>query len=107
MTPSTTHATPATALASPTSMTLDIGIDGMTCASCVLRVERALKAVPGVEAASVNLATESARVRVAGDAQTDVRLRRAIRDAGYEPGATDLALIPHVPTPHIQRGRSP
>ena len=38
-------------------------IGGMTCASCVSRVERALGKVPGVEAASVNLATERARVR--------------------------------------------
>jgi Cu+-exporting ATPase len=38
--------------------TLDIG--GMTCASCVSRVEKALDKIPGVEAASVNLATEQA-----------------------------------------------
>ena len=59
-------------------MTMDLGIDGMTCASCVLRVERALNAVPGVEAACVNLATESARVRFTGNAETDARLRRAV-----------------------------
>jgi Cu+-exporting ATPase len=44
------------------SATLDLGVGGMTCASCVARVERALKKVPGVTGASVNLATESARV---------------------------------------------
>ena len=48
--------------------TLDLGIGGMTCASCVSRVERALQKVPGVDAATVNLATESARVTVAGAA---------------------------------------
>ena len=37
-------------------------IEGMTCAACVARVEKALKAVPGVTEASVNLATEIARV---------------------------------------------
>jgi len=42
--------------------TLDI--DGMTCASCVARVEKALDRIPGVEAASVNLATEQAKVRL-------------------------------------------
>lgn len=42
---------------------LDLGIGGMTCASCVSRVERALKKLPGVEEATVNLATETARVR--------------------------------------------
>ncbi len=44
---------------------LDIGIEGMTCASCVGRVERALQRVPGVVAAEVNLATERARVTAA------------------------------------------
>ena len=67
------------------SLTLDIGIGGMTCASCVGRVERALKKVGGVADATVNLATESARIAYTGDAQMPARLRRAIRDAGYEP----------------------
>ena len=66
---------------------LDIGIGGMTCASCVARVEKALLKVPGVKTASVNLATESARVLVSADGPSDARLRRAIRDAGYEPRA--------------------
>ena len=61
----------------------------MTCASCVGRVEKALLKVPGVLKASVNLATESARVRFAPRAQMDARLRRAVRDAGYEPRAAD------------------
>ncbi len=64
---------------------LDIGIGGMTCASCVGRVERALKKVPGVVDATVNLATESARITYLGDASMEARLRRAVRDAGYEP----------------------
>jgi len=68
---------------SPTS--LDIGIGGMTCASCVMRVEKALKKVPGVQAATVNLATESARVSFEPSGQMEARLRRAVRDAGYEP----------------------
>ena len=73
------------------STTYDIGIGGMTCASCVARVEKALVKVPGVESASVNLATESARV-VVHDAQvSDARLRRAIRDAGYEPRTAEAA----------------
>ncbi len=64
---------------------LDIGIGGMTCASCVSRVEKALKKVPGVTEATVNLATESARVAFAPGEQMEARLRRAVRDAGYEP----------------------
>ncbi|MBM3386215.1 MAG: heavy-metal-associated domain-containing protein, partial [Betaproteobacteria bacterium] len=71
--------------ANPIEQTLDIGIGGMTCASCVARVERALKKVPGVAQVNVNLATESAHVTVQGDGATDGVLRRAIRDAGYEP----------------------
>jgi Cu+-exporting ATPase len=66
-------------------ITYDIGIGGMTCASCVARVEKALKKMPGVLNATVNLATESARIEVASNDVTDARLRRVVRDAGYEP----------------------
>jgi Cu+-exporting ATPase len=68
---------------------VDIGIGGMTCASCVSRVERALRRVPGVAGASVNLATESARVQIAPSGQVQALLMRAVRDAGYEPRASD------------------
>ncbi|MEN9437060.1 MAG: hypothetical protein RIR09_1715, partial [Pseudomonadota bacterium] len=76
-----THNTPSALSATA----LDIGIGGMTCASCVGRVEKALKKVPGVTNATVNLATESARIAFEGDAHMEARLRRAVRDAGYEP----------------------
>src|SRR3989338_6271861 len=71
---------------------LDLGISGMTCASCVGRVERALRKVPGVQEASVNLATESARFAFgpgggADAAAMEAVLRRAVRNAGYEPRA--------------------
>jgi Cu+-exporting ATPase len=79
--------------------TLDLGIGGMTCASCVMRVEKALKKVPGVLEASVNLATESARVRFEPSEQTEARLRRAVRDAGYEPRAADAAQLPQDASP--------
>ena len=60
-----------------------LNIDGMTCASCVARVEKALRKVPGVQAASVNLATEQAQIST--EAQTDPQaLLAAIQRAGYE-----------------------
>jgi P-type Cu+ transporter len=55
-------------------------IEGMTCASCVLRVEKALGKVPGVVSAEVNLATETARVQGGGDAAA---LIAAVQRAGY------------------------
>ena len=78
---------------------LDLGIGGMTCASCVARVERALQAVPGVLSASVNLATETARVRTGNtggvaDIAIDAQLRRAVRSAGYEPRSVDNGTLP-------------
>ena len=60
----------------------EIAVGGMTCASCVGRVERALKRVPGVREASVNLATETATVRADGDV-LEAALA-AVRKAGYE-----------------------
>ena len=78
---------------------LDIGVGGMTCASCVARVEKALKKVPGVQDASVNLATESARVVYAPSEQIEARLRRAVRDAGYEPRAADAAVVANNDSP--------
>ncbi len=60
--------------------TVDLAIDGMTCASCVGRVERALRAVPGVTGASVNLATERATVKGSADTAT---LIAAVAEVGY------------------------
>ncbi|MBX4963478.1 heavy metal translocating P-type ATPase [Rhizobium binae] len=65
--------------------TLEMVVEGMTCASCVSRVERALKAVPGVVDAAVNLATEKATVRYAAGTASVRALESAIRTAGYEP----------------------
>ena len=60
-------------------------VRGMTCGSCVARVEAALKSVPGVVLASVNLASEKATVEyLEGTEIAD--LRRAVKDAGYELG---------------------
>ncbi|MAU68163.1 copper ion binding protein, partial [Hyphomonas sp.] len=71
-----------TAHPGPIPETLSLPIEGMSCASCVGRVERALKQVRGVLDASVNLATERAEIRIS---DPDVRAEaiRAIEDAGY------------------------
>ncbi len=61
---------------------LDLKVEGMTCASCVARVEKALRKVPGVVDATVNLATETATVRAEG-AVADAAIA-ALRKAGYE-----------------------
>ncbi len=65
-----------------TDITLDV--HQMTCASCVARVEKALKAVPGVLDANVNLAQESAAVRLLDGAATPADLAAAVRAVGYE-----------------------
>ncbi|WP_316976377.1 heavy metal translocating P-type ATPase [Shumkonia mesophila] len=69
----------------PVVETLEMGIGGMTCASCVARVEKALAKVPGVIAAGVNLATEKATVSFLPDMTGPERLDEAVRKAGYEP----------------------
>ncbi|PLC50804.1 copper-translocating P-type ATPase [Pollutimonas subterranea] len=66
--------------------TIDFAVEGMTCASCVGRVERALNALPGVTEATVNLATERAHVRGSVDANTVIA---AIAAAGYAAQAID------------------
>ena len=76
----------------------ELTIDGMTCASCVARVERALQAVPGVSAATVNLATDSAHVEGVAD---PAALIHAVKGAGYTARETTLA----AETPTLRRAR--
>jgi Cu+-exporting ATPase len=76
-----------------TSIQIRLPIEGMTCASCVARVEKALKAVPGVGSAEVNLATETATVTLAAGAQPQA-LVEAVHKAGYE-----ARLVPAPPAP--------
>jgi Cu+-exporting ATPase len=61
-------------------------VAGMTCASCVARVEEALSSVPGVVSASVNLASEKATVDYL-EGTNIADLKRAVKDAGYELGS--------------------
>ena len=71
---------------------LDVGIEGMTCASCVRRVERAVAKVPGVSGVSVNLATERARVAYDGKPGTAAALVEAVKQAGYAAGTQTIDL---------------
>ncbi|KVC85249.1 copper-transporting ATPase [Burkholderia ubonensis] len=74
--------------AAPATAPIELEIEGMTCASCVARVEKALANVPGVTRASVNLATERATVDAAAGVAT-AQLVDAVRQAGYQ--ATPVA----------------
>ncbi len=90
----------------PQPTTTDLAVTGMTCASCATRVEKALRRVPGVASAEINLATERAHVvwsdahpgKASGDALT-----AAVVQAGY--GAT--ALAPEAPPPEPAPPLSP
>jgi Cu+-exporting ATPase len=77
--------------ATPRQVALDIG--GMTCAACATRIEAALRRVPGVDAASVNLALERADVTLGSDAVRPSQLVEAVERIGYraEPRASSLA----------------
>ena len=89
----------STAAVDRTNSTLVLGITGMTCASCVRRVERTLAKVPGVAEANVNLATEKAQVHFDPDL-VDVRLlAQAIERAGYHVGSTTDQLATRATSP--------
>jgi Cu+-exporting ATPase len=68
--------------AGPTTQ-VEIPIQGMSCASCVQRIERALQETPGVVSASVNFAVERATVTYLASVTHLADLRKAIEDAGY------------------------
>ncbi len=82
-----------TRLTKPLGGRLSLPVSGMTCASCVGRVERAISAIPGVKTASVNLATERADVTFIGAADPQAVVE-AIERAGYavHEETTELAI---------------
>jgi Cu+-exporting ATPase len=84
---------------------LRLGIAGMSCASCVGRVERALAAVPGVLEAEVNLASETARVVRAGAEPDFATLAAAVQRAGYTLHAPQVDAAPAAaPALHLGEG---
>ncbi|CAJ4118606.1 cation-transporting ATPase membrane protein [Burkholderia pseudomallei] len=77
------------------TQSFELDIAGMTCASCVGRVEKALAQVPGVARATVNLATEKATVDADADAHVDTaRLIDAVKRAGYRASPAIAACAP-------------
>jgi Cu+-exporting ATPase len=85
-----TTQTPAPTIA-PTPIEIVLPIEGMTCASCVNRIERFLDRTPGVTQAAVNLATEKATVLVDPSVAGRDELVKAVEAAGYEVRAEVLA----------------
>ena len=61
-----------------------IYVDGMSCGHCTARVEKALKALPGVKNAVASLTDKNVTVSLEEPVETSI-LIRAIKDAGYEP----------------------
>ena len=70
----------------------DVSVEGMTCASCVGRVEKAIAAVEGVDSVSVNLATQRAHVAFTSGKVDTAAIDLVIRKAGYEPRETVVVL---------------
>jgi len=83
---------PATTATPDATTRVDLAVEGMTCASCVARVERKLSKVPGVAEATVNLATERATVRYDPEAVAPHQLVGAVEAAGYK--ARSLVVAP-------------
>ncbi|MFN7147258.1 MAG: heavy-metal-associated domain-containing protein, partial [Myxococcota bacterium] len=86
------YSVPGTPTGTPAEETLDLGILGMTCAACVRRVEKALGRVPGVLAATVNLATNRATVTIDPAVTTGGKLVAAVREAGYDVAGAEAFL---------------
>jgi P-type Cu+ transporter len=76
-------------------MTVDMGVGGMSCASCVASLETALGRVPGVGHVSVNLAAERATITYAADVTSVQALAQAIEDAGYQVRTETVTLPIH------------
>ncbi|CAJ5819973.1 copper-translocating P-type ATPase [Burkholderia pseudomallei] len=89
------------------TQSFEFDIAGMTCASCVGRVEKALAQVPGVVRATVNLATEKAAVDADADAHVDTaRLIDAVKRAGYRASPVSDPASALAPSPEIAAART-
>lgn len=84
---------PHAPIAEPETGNVVLPIEGMTCASCVRRVEKALANVPGVSSANVNLATENATVAFDPSVVTIIQLDEAVERAGYHIAKPEPAVV--------------
>src|SRR5687767_9425201 len=95
-------------MATPTTDTptqeITFPVTGMTCASCVRRIEKALNKVEGVEQANVNLATEKATVSFDPAVVTPAQMQAAVERAGY--GVRELPAQPAATHTPAQPGES-
>jgi Cu+-exporting ATPase len=97
----------------PPATEIQLPIDGMTCASCVNRIERFLRKTAGVEAATVNLATEMATIRYLPDVAGRDDLVGAVEAAGYDvramptpdPAAAPVSLLEELSADDVDRQR--
>ena len=104
----------STALPDRRPIEIVLPIEGMTCASCVNRIERFLTRTPGVEHAAVNLATEQATVRVDPGIAGRAELVRAVEAAGYDvrpdrhdrDAASSMAVAAELTADDVERERA-
>jgi Cu+-exporting ATPase len=104
---------PTTAPTPSSAAEIQLPIEGMTCASCVNRIERFLRQTEGVEAATVNLATEMATIRYLPEVADRSELVKAVEAAGYDvrtaperaPGAQPRSLGDALATEDADRSR--
>ena len=104
----------STALPDRRPIEIVLPIEGMTCASCVNRIERFLARTPGVEHAAVNLATERATVSIDPGIAGRDELVRAVEAAGYEvrpdrheaAGASTMAVAAELTADDVERERA-
>jgi Cu+-exporting ATPase len=98
---------PAGAEEGETRATATLAVEGMTCASCAMRVERGLRKVPGVREATVNLATERATVTYDAAAASADDLIAKVRATGYDATALVEATAPALDDARDARGTRP
>ena len=99
------RAKPAVSAASTKPATVTIPIEGMSCASCVAKIEHGLSAVPGVSRAAVNLATEQATVEYQPGVTDPAAIQETIRSLGYTPVVSAAPAAQAIVSPESKKNR--